>query len=314
LRLEAELFLLRDSRYVPVGLVVVAALEILVLLPLTAGNVMLWVKELLSCFAAGISSAFSVICPPLLLFAPFLFHVRLSLRRNEVIDDGVGGSSGLDMGAGDFGGCRVIFNPRGPDGFVGIEGSAPTVDAFGRSPPVFDLVRTFDSTKSFGTDDDKNGDTPDRSSCAVKAVVDSDELASAGEGLSGLTRCIVLLLRRVLKSILSSGRFLEKKLLFDAVIGVVGVLIICRAGGLILRSDELCPCRAAIFSTVGALKGPRAIGGRRNGCRLFPVPFCSALVLAIDFLVLAFLLTFAGGSVTLPDILPVELLCMLLAS
>ena len=84
----------------------------------------------------------------------------------------------------------------------------------------------------------------------------------------------------------SSCRLLEKKVLLDAVIGVVGVFGICRdGGGLKFRSTLLCSCNAAILFAVGVLRGPRLIGGRRNGCKclLFcGVPFFSTFVFMFD--------------------------------
>jgi hypothetical protein len=71
-------------------------------------------------------------------------------------------------------------------------------------------------------------------------------------------------------SLLSSGRVREKKVPFDAVMGVVGVFEICLAGGgERFRSDEPCSWSAAILAAVGVLRGPRVIGGSLNGCSDF---------------------------------------------
>lgn len=69
----------------------------------------------------------------------------------------------------------------------------------------------------------------------------------------------------------SSGLFLEKKLLLEAVIGVLGVFAICLVGGgLRCRSEEEpWSWRAAILAAVGVLRGPRVIGGNRRGWRFF---------------------------------------------
>jgi hypothetical protein len=61
----------------------------------------------------------------------------------------------------------------------------------------------------------------------------------------------------------------EKKLLFEAVIGVDGVLRICRCTGLTILSSGVGSCNAAIFSVVGMLKGPTEMGGSWRGCRFF---------------------------------------------
>jgi len=48
------------------------------------------------------------------------FQDKLSFRRRELIDDGVGGSSGLDSGGGDFVPVDFVaidLGARGPEGF-----------------------------------------------------------------------------------------------------------------------------------------------------------------------------------------------------
>ena len=75
-----------------------------------------------------------------------------------------------------------------------------------------------------------------------------------------------LLLRNAGSSIVSSYR-LWKKVLFDAFIGVVGVLGICLArGGLGRRSVELLSCKAATLAAVGMLRGAKLSGGKVRGC------------------------------------------------
>lgn len=63
------------------------------------------------------SDAFSDTAPACMLrldFELLRFHDKLSLRRNdEPIEDGVGGSSGLDSGGGDFGTCAAMFDSDG---------------------------------------------------------------------------------------------------------------------------------------------------------------------------------------------------------
>jgi hypothetical protein len=81
-------------------------------------------------------------------------------------------------------------------------------------------------------------------------------------------------------SMLSSYRDFAKNELFDAVIGVVGVLGSCReAGGLMARLSLPCSCNAATFAAVGMLNGRRFKGGSRKGSRLFLLgpPFLSSL-------------------------------------
>lgn len=101
-----------------------------------------------------------------------------------------------------------------------------------KSPPVLDLFRKAGSGPPLGTEEDKNGDTLGLLVGFLdKASNDSDELVpSAPDALSRRAWWTVLLLRR-LKSDLSSCRFLEKKELLDAVMGVVGVFAVIRDGG-----------------------------------------------------------------------------------
>lgn len=109
-------------------------------------------------------------------------------------------------------------------------------------------------------------------------------------------------------------------MLFDAVIGVVGVFAFLLGGGVRLRSEGPCSWRAAILVAVEVLSGPRLRGGSRRGWRFFlcdAAPFfsASALEACIDLRALGFRLTFAEISVDCgPVRLPVELLWILLAS
>ena len=74
-----------------------------------------------------------------------LFHDILSLRRNEVMDDGVAGSSGLDKapGAGDLAvdvDLAVLdAGALGPDGFCGATSKVVSTGPV-KSAPVLDRV------------------------------------------------------------------------------------------------------------------------------------------------------------------------------
>lgn len=119
---------------------------------------------------------------------------------------------------------------------------------------------------ALGTDDDRNGERLDflSTSGSMRIMDDSDEPPSGGVGVSPCATCTELLLRRGGKSMVSSKWFLEKKVLLDAVIGVVGVLGSWRdGGGLRSRSTEL----SFFLSRLGMLRGPRLMGGRLRGCR-----------------------------------------------
>lgn len=64
-----------------------------------------------------LGSVFSAVPAGVPLLEAPLFHDRLSLRRSELMDDGVGGSSGSDMGGGDFVLVLIGFCALGPEGF-----------------------------------------------------------------------------------------------------------------------------------------------------------------------------------------------------
>lgn len=127
LRLEAELFLLLDSKYVPVPFdfeegVGLGAFVVEGMLPNVAD---------IGILGGGIESCLtgSVFSGRLLPFLDALrFHERLNFRLMEVpIDDGVGGSSGSAGGGGDFAVedlAAAGFGARGPEGFwIGTDAS-----------------------------------------------------------------------------------------------------------------------------------------------------------------------------------------------
>jgi hypothetical protein len=94
------------------------------------------------------------------------FHDKLSFLLSELIDEGVGGSSGLDSGGGDLAGLAVaVFSARGPEGLLRwVVDSAAAVLSSGRvkSPPVLDLFRNAASIwPPLGNDELKKGDGPD---------------------------------------------------------------------------------------------------------------------------------------------------------
>lgn len=101
------------------------------------------------------------------------------------------------------------------------------------------------------------------------AIDESVELAP-GVGVWRWIIWTVLLLLRDGISNVSSNRLFEKNVLRDAVIGVDGVLGINRDGGG-LKSLPLEPDSGNQESlpTVGIFKGPRLMGGRLSGCKLF---------------------------------------------
>ena len=207
------------------------------------------------------------------------FQDKLSFRLKELMDEGVGGSSGLESGPGDFvvgGFVAMGFGAaRGPEGLCCCTGGSAAAGSGGtvKSAPVLERFKNDDSILlPFGTEDDKNGDIPDLCDPFLSAVNDSAELvASTAVGLSRLpVRCTELLLRRCCTMVRSSALPVVKKLVFDAVMGVVGVFAICLVGGGDrFLSEKPCSWSAAILAAVGVLSGPNVIGGSRSGCRFF---------------------------------------------
>lgn len=122
LRLEAELFRLRDSRYVPVPLDFVDGVG---LGPLLVEATLFKVAEM-GILGGGMESCLTLLWSALslswlmLFFEALRFQDKLSFRRRELMDDGVGGSSGLESGGGDLVPARfavIGFGARGPEGF-----------------------------------------------------------------------------------------------------------------------------------------------------------------------------------------------------
>ena len=65
---------------------------------------------------------------------------------------------------------------------------------------------------------------------------------------------------------------MEKKLVFEAVIGVLGVFAFPRLGGGVMFPSSVSEdgsCNAAILAAVGVLRGNRLRGGKRRGCSFF---------------------------------------------
>jgi hypothetical protein len=152
-----------------------------------------------------------------------------------------------------------------------------------------------------------------------------EELASGGVGVRRLMWCTELLLRRLGISMVSSYRLLEKKVLLDAVSGVVGVLGACRdGGGLRSRGFSLCSSGAPTLVD-DRFNGPKFRGGKLSGCRCFRVWILLSVLLSSMseelydelyelFLALGFRCTFVGSGRTGMEMSPVEVLWMLVAS
>jgi hypothetical protein len=94
----------------------------------------------------------------MLLFELLLFQPKLSLRRRDVPDEGVDGSSGLDgVGGSSFLGVFVVLGARGPvKRWFLCSGPVSNAEI---SPLVLDLGIRLYSPVFFGSDEDKKGDT-----------------------------------------------------------------------------------------------------------------------------------------------------------
>jgi len=143
-----------------------------------------------------------------------------------------------------------------------------------KSPLVFDLGINECSPLFFGRDEEMNGETVClgwRLLLIGIALEDSELLPSIWEDDSERRWWIELLLRILFDcSILDSERFREKNEALDAVIGVLGVLVVTRrGGGVTWPSERVGSCRAAILLVVGVLNGSKFNGGSRSGCRFF---------------------------------------------
>lgn len=124
------------------------------------------------------------------------FHERLNFLLNELIDEGVGGSSGLGCCTGDFDidlvgalnapslgidfeDCRCA---RGPDGLVCDTIALGVSSELRSSLPVCDLLKyRCSNPSSLGTEEERKGETE---SCLVLPSADSELLVSASRGLS----------------------------------------------------------------------------------------------------------------------------------
>ncbi len=119
-RLEAELFRLRDSRYVPLPFDFVEGVGLgglLVDMLLTVAEMGILGGGMESCLT--LCSALSPCSWPMLFLEALRFQDRLNFLLKELMDDGVGGSSGLESGGGDFVPADFMaigFGARGPEG------------------------------------------------------------------------------------------------------------------------------------------------------------------------------------------------------
>lgn len=130
LRLDVELFRLLDSRYVPVvldlvegvglgGFDVVGMLFTVAEMGMRGGGIESC-RMLCSCLSPGSWL--------MLALEALRFQDRLSFRLSELMDDGVGGSSGLDSGGDDLAGGALVATEcggLGPDGLccIGMPGT-----------------------------------------------------------------------------------------------------------------------------------------------------------------------------------------------
>lgn len=132
---------------------------------------------MLSCLASSALSA----APEGLAVVPFfdvpLFHDRLSFLRNELMDDGVGGSSGSEAGGGDLVPDLAGLGARGPDGFCwGLVFKSDSVTL--PMSPVLGLLINSESGPFLGSEEDKKGEMLGLplGTSGPQPTIDSDEL------------------------------------------------------------------------------------------------------------------------------------------
>lgn len=146
LRLDTELFLLLELRYVVVddlteglGLGMSLLFVLRLFIVTEAGNLG---GGILSCFGGGggwLDSLSPAAWEALILFFdPDRFQLRLNFLRNEFVEDGVGGSSGLDNSAAGVSllANLLAFKARGPVNLAGLFSVEMSIVV--KSPLVFD--------------------------------------------------------------------------------------------------------------------------------------------------------------------------------
>jgi hypothetical protein len=132
----------------------------------------------------GIESSLLTFGCPTLALEELLFQEKLSFLRNDLpIDDGVGGSSGLEGRTGD-----LASDGRGLDTGAGsFRGDVRSSGGLLSRPPSDGFLDKAASRRPLlGTEDEENGVRPDLSASRVDgSLVDSDELViSPTVGLS----------------------------------------------------------------------------------------------------------------------------------
>lgn len=116
---------------------------------------------ILSCFGGGgglLASLPPAACEALaVFFEPDRFQPRLSFLRNEVVEDGVGGSSGLETSAGvSVLATLFTFKARGPVNLAGLFSFEMSIVI--KSPLVFDRGMRCWPALFLGSDEDRYGE------------------------------------------------------------------------------------------------------------------------------------------------------------
>lgn len=233
---------------------------------------------ILSCFggAGAYSEPLSVAaCEMLLLpFDVLLFQLRLNLRRKDDAEEGVVGSSGLEISVG-VSVLEILVNlgALGPVSLAGRAGSVASSWIL-KSPLVLDLGIYACSPLFFGKEEEMNGETVCLGCLLFTGIgLEDSELLPIWDEDSDRKWWTELLLL-ILWSGLSSVLFREKNEAFDAVIGELGVFALARrGGGVTCPSENDGSWSAAILAAVGVLSGSTFNGGSLKGCKFFFLEF-----------------------------------------
>lgn len=192
--------------------------------------------------------------------------LMLSLRRRDAPDEGVSGSVDVEVWAESD--VSFFTRVRGPCGFILC---ISTSASWGLYSPESREDTCVNSPLPFGKELDEKGVAICRWGCKVGIGIG---VAPWTDVSTARRLNAELLLRRCLLPLRRSLWLLsEKKLAFDAVMGVLGVLLAALFGGgvVVFRSSTSAEGAGSeeILLLNGVPNGSKFSGGSRIGCRLF---------------------------------------------
>lgn len=206
--------------------------------------------------------------------------LKLSLRRNEEPDDGVSGSVEVEVCAESD--VSFFCNGRAPAGFMLCISTSLAPVWYS---PLGLACRRVNSPLPFGNEFEEKGVVV----CRVGFSVGMGIVPIAGGPPNGSAarRLYAELLLRICfsKSWFSWGPLFAKKLAFDAVMGVLGVLFTVRFGGGVTTRSSTSADGAGnedMRLLNGAPNGSRFNGGSLMGWRFFLAECCATGVLSVS--------------------------------